>query len=140
MCAAPKGVYNSIAPQLLIRIAGEAGSESFNERAHGESLGGESMSVFVLLHGGGQGGWVWRSTARLRRQGGHDKFTPTLSGFGERNNLNGPQVSFQTFIDDVANTIIFDDLRDVVLVGHSMGGVLIPRVAEMVADRIRRVV
>ena len=98
------------------------------------------MTVFVLVHGGGQGGWVWQQTARLLRGQGHEVYTPTLTGFGERSHLDCPHVSFRTFIDDVANVLIFEGLSDVVLVGHSMGGVVIPRVAEMVPERIRRVV
>lgn len=98
------------------------------------------MAVFVLVHGGGQGGWVWRQVAHLLGARGHQVYTPTLSGFAERRHLDGPQISFQTFVDDVANLIVFEDLRDVVLVGHSMGGVIIPRVSEAVRDRIRRVV
>src|SRR6516165_11873092 len=98
------------------------------------------MAVFVLVHGGGQGGWVWRQVSHLLGAHGHQVYTPTLSGFAERRHLDGPQISFQTFVDDVANLIVFEDLRDVVLVGHSMGGVVIPRVSEAVPDRIRRVV
>ena len=98
------------------------------------------MATFVLVHGGGQGGWAWQSTARLLRAAGHEVYTPTLTGFGERHHLDGPHVSFQTFVDDIANVIRFEELSDVVLVGHSMGGVVVPRVAEAVPDRIRRVV
>ncbi len=67
-------------------------------------------------------------------------YTPTLTGFGERSHLAGCDITFGTFVDDVVNVILFEDLRDVILVGHSMGGVIIPRVAEQVPDRIRRVV
>ncbi len=98
------------------------------------------MAVFVLVHGGGQGGWVWQQVARLLRARGHEVHAPTLTGFGERHHLDGPHVSFQTFVDDVANVVIFEGLQNVVLVGHSMGGIVIPRVTERVPDRIRRVV
>jgi len=98
------------------------------------------MAVFVLVHGGGQGGWVWRQVSRLLEARGHEVYAPTLSGFAERHHLDGPHISFQTFVEDVANLIAFEGLRDVVLVGHSMGGVIVPRVAEAVRERIRRVV
>ena len=98
------------------------------------------MAVFVLVHGGGQGGWTWRQVSSLLVARGHEVYAPTLTGFAERHHLGGPHLSFQTFVDDVANQIVFENLREVVLVGHSMGGVIIPRVAEAVADRIRRVV
>lgn len=65
---------------------------------------------------------------------------PTLTGFGERHHLDVSTVTFETFVDDVANVLRFEDLTDVVLVGHSMGGIIVPRVAEVVADRLRRVV
>jgi pimeloyl-ACP methyl ester carboxylesterase len=93
---------------------------------------------FVLVHGGGQGGWVWRDVAGALRAAGHEVHTPSLTGFGERRHLE--PTSFATFVDDIANVILVEDLHDVVLVGHSMGGVVIPRVAERVPDRIRRVV
>lgn len=90
------------------------------------------------MHGGGHGGWCWQPTARRLRQAGHEVSTPTLTGFGERNHL--PADGFQTFVTDVVNVLRFEDLHDVVLVGHSMGGVVVPRVAEEVPDRLRRVV
>jgi pimeloyl-ACP methyl ester carboxylesterase len=67
-------------------------------------------------------------------------YTPTLTGFGERSHLDLSTVSFETFVTDVVNVILFEGLEDVVLVGHSMGGVIVPRVAELVPERIRRVV
>jgi pimeloyl-ACP methyl ester carboxylesterase len=96
------------------------------------------LPSFVLVHGGGQGGWVWRDVAVALRARGHHVFTPSLTGFGERRHLQ--PASFETFVDDVANVILVEDLDDVVLVGHSMGGVVIPRVVERVPERIRRVV
>jgi len=65
-------------------------------------------------------------------------FAPTLTGFGERMHLPAPD--FETFVTDVVNVVEFEDLRDVVLVGHSMGGVVIPRVAEAIPDRVATVV
>lgn len=96
--------------------------------------------IFVLVHGGGHGGWCWRPTARLLRAGGCEVYAATLTGFGERSHLDASSVSFDTFVDDVVNVLRFEDLTEVVLVGHSMGGVIIPRVAEAVPERLRRVV
>lgn len=96
------------------------------------------MAVFVLVHGGGQGGWTWRQVAQQLRAAGHDVHTPTLTGFGERHHLAA--AAFQTFVDDIANLIRVEDLRNLVLVGHSMSGAVVPRVAEAIPDRIRRVV
>jgi len=96
------------------------------------------MSTFVLVHGGGHGGWCWRRCAAALRARGHETCAPTLTGFGERVHLAAP--SFDTFVLDVVNVLEFEDLRDVVLVGHSMGGVVVPRVAEAIPDRIAAVV
>ena len=98
------------------------------------------MGTFVLVHGGGHGGWCWQATAGLLRGMGHDVYTPTLTGFGERSHLDTSTVTFATFVTDITNVLIFEDLRDVVLVGHSMGGVIVPRVAAQLTERIHRVV
>jgi pimeloyl-ACP methyl ester carboxylesterase len=94
----------------------------------------------VLLHGGGHGGWCWQRVARCLRASRHEVYTPTLTGFGDREHLGSPDLPFQTFLTDLTNVLEFEDLRDVTLVGHSMGGVIIPRLAELAADRIRQVV
>ena len=74
------------------------------------------------------------------RASGHEAHAPTLTGFGERSHLDTATVTFETFVDDIVNVLRFEDLHDVVLVGHSMGGVIVPRVAEVVPERIARVV
>jgi pimeloyl-ACP methyl ester carboxylesterase len=99
-----------------------------------------TAKTFVLLHGGGHGGWCWQRVARLLRAAGHDVYTPTLTGFGDKSHLVEPAPSFGTFLTDIANLLHYEDLRDVTLVGHSMGGVIIPRVATLLPDRIRQVI
>jgi len=96
------------------------------------------VSVFVLVHGGGQGGWCWKECARALRARGHEVYAPTLTGFGERAHLRA--AGFETYVEDVANTIDFEDLQEVVLVGHSMGGGIVARVAERMPGRIAAVV
>ena len=96
------------------------------------------MAIVVLVHGGGHGGWCWRACANELRARGHEVYAPTLTGFGDRAHLPAPD--FETFVTDIANLIAFEGLTDVVLVGHSMGGVVIPRVAEAMPDRIRLLV
>jgi pimeloyl-ACP methyl ester carboxylesterase len=98
------------------------------------------MTTFVLVHGGGHGGWCWQRTARALREAGHEVHTPTLTGFGDRVHLDDGHVGFPTFVTDIVNVLEFEDLRDVVLVGHSMGGVIVPRVAEVARERVGRVV
>ena len=67
-------------------------------------------------------------------------WTPTLTGFGERQHLDTANITFETFVTDIASVLEFEDLRDVVLVGHSMGGVIVPRVAEVARGRVSAVV
>ncbi len=98
------------------------------------------MTTFVLVHGGGHGGWCWKWTAEALRGEGHEVHAPTLTGFGERSHLASCATSFQTFVDDIVSVARFEDLHDIVLVGHSMGGTVVPRVAEEIPDRIRGVV
>ena len=95
--------------------------------------------TFVLLHGGSHGGWCYKHLAAELRRRGHEVYTPTLTGFGERSHL--PVVtSMETHILDVTNVLEYEDLNDVILVGHSLGGVLLPLVGARVPERIKRVV
>lgn len=98
------------------------------------------MTTFVLTHGAYHGGWCWRDVARNLRRQGHDVFTPTLTGLGERSHLLSAHVNLSTHIQDVANVILWEDLTDVVLVGHSYGGMVATGVADRLADRIRDIV
>jgi pimeloyl-ACP methyl ester carboxylesterase len=95
------------------------------------------MATFVLVHGAWHGSWCWKRVRQSLRTAGHDVFTPTLTGVGERSHLLSPQVNLETHIDDVANLIRWEDLSDVVLCGHSYGGCVISGVADRVSDRIR---
>jgi pimeloyl-ACP methyl ester carboxylesterase len=96
--------------------------------------------TFVLVHGGGHGGWCYRGVARILRSRGHQVYTPTLTGYGERIHLDTSAATMETHVADITNVLFYEDLQDVVLVGHSLAGVLIPYVAERQPDRIRRVV
>jgi pimeloyl-ACP methyl ester carboxylesterase len=94
------------------------------------------MSVFVLVHGAWHGSWCWKRVRRSLQSHGHDVFTPTLTGIAERSHLLTPQVDLETRINDVANLILWEELDDVVLCGHSYGGCVISGVADRVSDRI----
>lgn len=98
------------------------------------------MATFVICHGAYDGGWSWRSV-RLRLQAlGHEVYTPTLTGLGERVHLANPEVNLDTHIRDIVHTIEYEGLHDVILAGHSYGGVVVTGAAEHLADRIRRIV
>jgi pimeloyl-ACP methyl ester carboxylesterase len=98
------------------------------------------MATFVLVHGGGHGGWCYQRLARLLRAAGHEVHAPTLTGLGERSHLLRPGIDLDLHIDDVVAVLRFEDLHDVILVGHSYGGMVITGVADRAADRIGRLV
>ena len=86
--------------------------------------------TFVLIHGAWHGGWCWRRVADLLIGRGHRVFTPTLTGVADRSHVGGPEVDLTTHIDDVANLLKWEGLTDVVLCGHSYGGMVISGAAE----------
>ena len=98
------------------------------------------MAIFVLVHGGGHGGWCYRDVATLLRAAGHEVYTPTLTGLSERKHLLSADTNLSTHITDIVNTLIYEDLRDVILVGHSYGGMVITGVADQAAERIQELV
>ena len=98
------------------------------------------MATFVICHGSFGGGWSWRAVADGLRRLGHHVFTPTLTGLGERVHLAHPGVDLSLHIRDIENVLIFEDLHDVVLVGHSYGGAVAAGVAERVPERLRQLI
>jgi len=98
------------------------------------------MATFVLVHGAFIGGWSFRRVATLLSRAGHEVFTPSLTGVGERAHLLGPNVGLSMHIDDITNVLVYEDLRDVILVGQSYGGMVITGVADRVPDRIKELV
>lgn len=98
------------------------------------------MATFVLIHGAWHGGWCWARVAPLLRAAGHAVYAPTLTGLGERSHLLTPAVNLDTHARDVANVLEFEDLEATVLVGHSYGGLVVSAAAELVPERIARLV
>lgn len=98
------------------------------------------MATYVLVHGGGHGGWCYQRVARLLRAEGHEVLTPTLTGLGERAHLLDDRVDLERHVTDVAAVLRFEDLRDVILVGHSYGGMVITGAADREPDRVGRLV
>ncbi len=96
--------------------------------------------TYVIVHGAWGGGWDWRAVDSLLTRNGHHVQRVTLTGLGERHHLASPNVGLYTHIEDVVNTILWENLHDVVLVGHSYGGMVISGVADRVPDRIKRLV
>ena len=98
------------------------------------------MATFVLVHGGGHGGWCYQRVAAPLRAAGHDVYTPTLTGLGERAHLMHAGIDLDLHIRDVVAVLHSEDLRDAILVGHSYGGMVITGVADRAADRIGKLV
>ena len=98
------------------------------------------MANFVLVHGAWHGGWCYRETAAALRAAGHTVFTPTHTGVGERFHQSAENITLETHIRDVCGCIEWEELRDVILVGHSYGGMVITGVADRMSERIRSLV
>jgi pimeloyl-ACP methyl ester carboxylesterase len=98
------------------------------------------MAIYVLVHGGGHGGWCYQPLARLLRSAGHVVYAPSLTGLGEREHLFRCDVDLECHITDIVKLLHFEDLRDVILVGHSYGGMVITGAADRAADRVGHLV
>lgn len=102
------------------------------------------MTTFVLVHGAWHGGWCWRKVAPLLRRAGAEVYCPTLSGLGERAHLMGlldpGSVNLDLHIRDVVQLLEYEDLKQVVLVGHAYAGMVITGVAEVCPERLAHLV
>ena len=98
------------------------------------------MATFVLVQPAWMGGWCWNKVAAQLRELGHHFYAPTLTGLAERAHLASPDVGLMTHVEDVVSTVVFDDLRDVILVGTSSGGTVITGAANRIPDRIASLV
>lgn len=98
------------------------------------------MTAFVLVHGAWGGAHGFRKVRPLLRAAGHEVFTPSLTGIGERAHLASPQVCLTTHITDVVNTVLYEDLRGIVLLGYSYGGFVITGALAHIADRVSHLV
>ena len=96
--------------------------------------------TYVIVHGAWGGGWDWKHVDQLLTADGYKVYRPTLTGQGEHSNLASTNIDLDTHIQDIVNVIVWEDLHDVVLVGHSYGGMVITGVADRVPDRIKHVI
>jgi pimeloyl-ACP methyl ester carboxylesterase len=97
-------------------------------------------TTYVLVHGAWHGSWCWKHVRAALQSAGHNVFTPTLTGLGERSHLNSPTIDLSTHIADIVNLLKWEELSDVVLCGHSYGGCVVAGVADQIPDRIRALV
>jgi pimeloyl-ACP methyl ester carboxylesterase len=98
------------------------------------------MSTYVLVHGGGHGGWCYAKVKQRLEGAGHEVFAPSLTGLAERSHLLSASVDLDMHIRDVVQLLHYWDLKDVVLVGHSYGGMVITGVADRAAGRVGKLV
>jgi len=123
------------------QILGAIATSPFSAVVNATAASAQSKAVtFLLVHGAWHGGWCWKKLTPLLRVAGHQVFTPTLTGLGERSHLLSPAVDLTTHIKDITAILEYEDLQDVVLVGHSYGGMVIAGVAETAGARLGQLV
>src|SRR5215213_3048481 len=98
------------------------------------------MATFVVAHGAWSAGWAWKKMRPLVRDAGHDFWTPTYTGLGERAHLAHADIDLETHIQDIIAVLETEDLTDVILIGHSYGGMVATGVADGARDRIKHIV
>src|SRR5215467_3737433 len=100
----------------------------------------QSHVTFLVAHGAWQAGWAWKKMHPLMNAAGHRLVTPTYTGLGEREHLASPSNDLETHIQDILNVIKYEDLNNVVLIGHSYGGMVATAVADRAHDRIAQLI
>ncbi len=98
------------------------------------------MATYVLVHGAYQGGWIWKPVAGRLRAAGHLVHAPSLDGCGDRHHAIRPGITVGTHAQEIAQLLFYEDLRDVVLVGTSSGGMVVTKAAELARERLARLV
>ena len=97
-------------------------------------------ATFLVCHGAWGGGFAWKKMHPLMAAAGHRLVTPSYTGLGERAHLANPSIDLETHIEDILNVIKYEDLRDIVLVGHSYGGMVATGVADRARDRVTQLI
>lgn len=104
------------------------------------SLSYAQKKTYVFVHGAWGGGWEYKNIDSILTAQGHKVYRPTMTGLGERVHLANADINLSTHIMDIVNVMLFEDLHDVVLVGHSYGGMVISGVAEKLPQRIKQLI
>jgi pimeloyl-ACP methyl ester carboxylesterase len=106
---------------------------------YGQTIMNKPQQTYVFVHGMTGGGWDWQQVDRLLSEDGHRVYRPTLTGLGERMHLSHPDIDLTTHILDIVNLIRFEQLENIVLVGHSYGGMVITGVMNLLPQKIQQV-
>jgi pimeloyl-ACP methyl ester carboxylesterase len=97
-------------------------------------------ATFLVCHGAWSAGWAWKKMHPLMEAAGHRLVTPTYTGLGERAHLANKSIDLETHIEDILNVIKYEDLRDIVLIGHSYGGMVATGVADRARERVSQLI
>jgi pimeloyl-ACP methyl ester carboxylesterase len=103
-------------------------------------MGSSSPKTFLVCHGAWSAGWAWKKMHPLMQAAGHRLVTPSYTGLGERAHLAHPGIDLDAHIEDMLNVIKYEDLRDIVLIGHSYGGMVATGVADRARDKVRQLI
>lgn len=125
---------------MLARAGGAAGVGLAAHLGASASATQNEKATFVLVPGSWAGGWIWGKVIPLLREAGHDAYAVTNTGVGDRVHLADPAINLDVYITDIVNLLEYEDLHDVVLVGHSFGGMVISGAAEQAPERLAQVV
>lgn len=107
---------------------------------HGLYSQTNTQPVYVIVHGAWGGGWSFKQVDALLTEAGSMVYRPTLTGQGERVHLAATNIGLDTHIADIVNTILYEDLYNVILVGHSYGGMVVTGVADSIPERIQQLI
>ena len=103
---------------------------------HASDTDNDRYFTCILVHGATGGGWDWKTFEQHLAEENHVAYRPTLTGLGEKVHLASPETNLTTHINDIVNIVIFENLDDVVLVGHSYGGMVITGVMDRIPERV----
>ena len=133
---------SSVGRRSIMKQGALLAAGALSAGASGASAQGTAANpvTFVVAHGAWSSGWAWKKMHPLLTARGHRLLTPSYTGLGERAHLANPNIDLDTHITDVVNVLFYEDLRDIVLIGHSYGGVVATGVADRARDRIRRLI
>lgn len=124
----------------MTALGAAAFSAAIGSEVKAETTSKTTFKTFVLVHGTWHGGWCWQRVAEALRSKGHRVYAPSLTGLADRSHLLGKDVNLTTHVADIANLVKWEDLKDIVLVGHSSAGFVITQVAEEVGPSIASIV